>query len=482
MANTTTNKGTTRKATTNGAKPRQPKADAAPPPAYFLSLKVENFRCFGPKQTLDLSDGNGRPAQWTVILGNNGVGKTSLLQCLAGLQPKWDMWLHQEPNQKIKYRETLVPTISQFPDDLLFDEAFRGSIQSSPLISISSRVFYNARLAALEDGIQFEGFGLKLFAPWDSELISVLPEEHNISGLVCYGYGASRRMTQTSLAERKDNATSASLFSDEVALMNAEEWLLQADYAAIRESNLQKQAAKRRDQIKDILIELLPDVTDIRIAATENDLTPKVEVQTPYGWVHIQSLSLGYKTLIAWMVDLASRLFERYPHSKNPLAEPAVVLVDEIDLHLHPEWQRKLIGDLTKLFPNTQFIVTAHSPLVVQAASDANIVLLRRKEDKDYVVIHNNMKPSEGLRVDQVLTSDLFGLESARPPQLDAAMAERNKILGKGTLTKADKAKLKKLEAEVGQLPTGETPDDLEAMDIIRRAAALLKNGQDGAS
>jgi len=283
-------------------------------------------------------------------------------------------------------------------------------------------------------------------------------------------------MGETSLSEKAEDDPFASLFSDRVELLNAEEWLLQADYAARAGSNAatRKRAEKRRDEIKDILINLLPDVDDIKFGQiTEEQPKPRVEVKTPYGWVSIKDLSLGYKTLIAWMVDLASRMFTRYPDSPNPLAEPAVVLVDEIDLHLHPKWQRSLMSYLSERFPNTQFIATAHSPLVVQAASDANVALLRR--EGDHVRIDNNVKDIHGWRVDQILTSDLFGLESARPPQLDALLAERTKLLAKSRLTKKDRVRLEEIEAEIGSLPTGETPEDMEAMDVIRRAAARLK-------
>jgi len=176
---------------------------------------------------------------------------------------------------------------------------------------------------------------------------------------------------------------------------------------------------------------------------------------------------------VAWMVDFASRLFDLYPKSPNPLAEPAVVLVDEIDLHLHPRWQRTLMGYLSERFPNTQFIATAHSPLVVQAAQDANIVLLRR--EGDHVVIENNVEAVRNWRVDQILTSDLFGLESARPPETEKLLEERTKILSKARLTKKDRERLKELEEEIGPLPTGETPEEIEAMDVIRRAAERLK-------
>lgn len=429
-------------------------------PAYFLSITVENVRCFGPQQTLNLSGGEGRPAQWTIILGNNGYGKTTLLQCLVALipvkhpgyrlapycfgiqsMPKWTPFKHA-PNLVAQLRATFCNGIR------LTDSEKCKSVEG-----------YYAE-GEYEDGW------------WGANIL----DRDDIGNVTCFGYGASRHMGDTSLAEESEDSPIASLFSDNIELVNAEEWLLQADYAAhaAKGAHARRRAEKRRDEIIDVLVHLLPEVKAIRFfQITENELTPGVEVKTPYGWVSIKNLSLGYKTLIAWMVDFASRMFDLYPNSPNPLAEPAVVLVDEIDLHLHPKWQRTLMSYLSERFPNTQFIATAHSPLVVQAAQDANIVLLRR--EGDHVVIENNVEAVRNWRYDQILTSDLFGLESARPPQLDKLLAERTKILSKARLTKKDRGKLKELEDEIGSLPTGETPEDIEAMDIIRRAAERLK-------
>ena len=88
-------------------------------------------------------------------------------------------------------------------------------------------------------------------------------------------------------------------------------------------------------------------------------------LSTPYGSVPLTGLSLGYQTTLAWIrLTLASGgSMIGYPESSNPLAEPAIVLIDEIDLHLHPRWQRQIVKYLTQHFPQTQFIATAHSPL-----------------------------------------------------------------------------------------------------------------------
>ncbi len=446
------------------AKIRTKKKAEAVTPVYFLSLTVENVRCFGEKQTLDLSDGKGRPAQWTILLGENGVGKTTLLQCLAALAPI------EEKSIKI-----LVPRYIPSSRIVFFEwNPCRGE-RKIDAFHIQCSFFKGDKLTEYVVDAQVIDLYIKdIRREFGVNLQMNLKGYQPLGEVICFGYGASRRMSETSISDISKDDPTASLFSENVALMNAEEWLLQTDYTSRISSPIQKRTQQRLEQIKDVLIELLPDVDDMRFTQpTESQMIPRVEFKTPYGWVSIKDLGLGYKTLIAWMVDFAARMFERYPKSPNPLAEPAIVLVDEIDLHLHPKWQRELISHLTKLFPNTQFIATAHSPLVVQAASNANIVLLRR--EGDHVVIDNDVKAIRGWRIDQVLTSDLFGLESARPPYLDAAFAEREKILSKSRLTKKDKARLRELESEISNLPYGETSADIEAIDIIRRAAQHIK-------
>ena len=250
--------------------------------------------------------------------------------------------------------------------------------------------------------------------------------------------------------------------------------ILQADYSSkYSKGQKQKDLQKQINDIKEIFKKALPDVEDVDIFLDElQDSRPQLRFLMPYGWIPFVDMGLGYKTMMTWILDLVIRLYKRYPESDDPLLEPAIVLVDEIDLHLHPKWQRTIMEFLTKRFPNTQFIVTAHSPLVVQAAQDANIVLLRREGDR--VVIDNNPEIIDNWRVDQILTT-VFDLPSGRSAKLDPWLEERELILTKSHLTQEDKARLNVIAEEIGDLPTGENPEDIRAMDIIRRAAKLLE-------
>ncbi len=293
----------------------------------------------------------------------------------------------------------------------------------------------------------------------------------------CFAYGAGRIASTSSFEPSERSGAFESLFTDDAKLRNAEEWLLLLDYSASKSSGVQDRQKQHLEMVEDVLIQVLPDVSEIRFDASSGVWpTPAVEFKTHYGWVSLRQLGYGYRTTIAWIVDFVSRMIERYPDSPNPLAEPAVVLVDEIDLHLHPKWQRELIGFLTERFPNTQFIVTAHSPLIVQAASDANIALLKR--EGDHVVIENHPETIRGWRIDQVLTSDLFGLETARPPDVEKLLLRRKKLITKSRMTAADRKELKSLESQLGPIPPGETFEQAKTMQLIQESLDLLKKHQ----
>lgn len=276
---------------------------------------------------------------------------------------------------------------------------------------------------------------------------------------------------------------SVGLFLDDYPLADPSDWLLRLDYSATKSGQPRAQVRHYAERVNEALIDLLPDVSDIRFVVGEAPkYQSRVEFCTPDGWLTIDKLSLGYRTLTTWMVDFARRLFEHYPDSDNPLAEPAVCLVDEIDLHLHPQWQRQVMQYLRDKFPRTQFIVTAHSPLVVQASASAgaNIAVLRRTDDG--VVIDQSLQAVRGWRIDQLLTSDLFGLATARPPEFDGLMARRKDLLTKPGLSDEERHELADLDAKLHSLPGGETPEEMDAMDIIKRAAARLKAGESAGS
>ena len=436
------------KKATNGASSTRLPVDRG---AYFTSVRLQCVRCFSEPQTLSLVGPDGTPAAWTIILGENGVGKTTLLQALALAGESDRHLLDRYMSEPWDHDEATPPL-----------EFSRGT-EGVGSIAAELHVAGHPRQVelTLEDhhGSRSDGGELKT------------------KPFIC-GYGAGRRLGASRLHRRRrwSRAHVTSLFFD-APLRNAEEWLLGEDYAAAKEGSAGGPAARRLERLKELLTRLLPEVEDVRVGKPRPRWEPSVEFKTPYGWVPLYGLSLGYQSLVAWMVDLASAMFDRYEKHADPLAEPAIVLVDEIDLHLHPKWQRALIAFLTERFPATQFIATAHSPLIVQAAEDANVVLLKRAGD--HVLIENNPLDVRNWRIDQILTSDLYGLPTARPPRLDKLIAERRAILTKPKLTAGDRKRLQAVEAEIGEMPAGETPDEQRAMALLLRAAKVAPaNGE----
>ena len=445
-------------------------------PIYFTSLELENVRCFGERQILDLTDDEGRLTQWTLLLGDNGVGKTTLLQCLAWMRPVPDPLpddqdaiepaLDSEENEVWK---SLLRTKSEVQLELDLKATF------STGRALGNRQNRRTQEKKIKTGLRISGKKGVLQEQLSAE--NSLPSNFRnmtLLDLPIFGYSANRRMGSSNLEKADLSDPLASLFSDSTELYDAEEVLLNLDYLAAKKKTTRNK--NRLQQIKQILTTILPDIEqDAHIEILGPKLYPKesggVSFKTPYGRVPLNGLSLGYRTTLAWTIDLAYRLYKHYPGSRNPLAQPAIVLVDEIDLHLHPRWQRHITEDLTHHFPNTQFIATAHSPLMVQAATNANLVVLHQRHGQ--VEIENRPHFVEGWRADQIVTSELFDVP-ARAPRIQALIEERHNLLNRSTRGPSDERRLKELDEKLDNLPTG-SHEDNEAMRLIRQAAARIK-------
>lgn len=229
-----------------------------------------------------------------------------------------------------------------------------------------------------------------------------------------------------------------------------------------------------------LLVTLLPDFEQIQNIEINPPTvfsqysTGGLVITTRHGQkIPFNDFSLGYKTITSWVVDLAWRLFSKHHlTSENPLEEPAIVLIDEIDLHLHPKWQQQIMSNLSLHFPNIQFIATAHSPLMVQAAFDLNYAVLHYDKALGSVSITNRPEGVDGWRVDQILTSDFFDLKSARGTAFDKLLSDRDALLAKKRLTEPDKRRLKAINAQLAQPPTSE---NIEEVNNRRQLAELVQ-------
>jgi predicted ATP-binding protein involved in virulence len=400
---------------------------------YVASLEIEHVKCFKEKQILKFTDENNRPYRWTVILGDNGTGKTTVLRSIL-------MTVEGYYNHSRK----------QYLELLTINENSKLTIK------------YLGNESNDTDSIAFKNNGKSLDLIVKEEAGGVIFSEPY------YGYGANRVGAKGTTSFYNREFDTGNLIDEDEKLIDVERYFLDADHFNKTKKTIKSQSDF--DILKQMLLSVLPEIKDIRIVTIERNT--RLEFQTPYGWVKFNDMSLGYRTITAWMVDLAVKMINQYPNSKKPLEQPAVVMVDEIDLHMHPHWQQKIISYLTEKFPRTQFIVTAHSPLIVQSATDANMIVLRRRDNQ--AVVDNDLISVKNWRIDQILSSDLFGI-SSRDLNTTQKLNRRRELLLREKLNPQEKKELGHLEKEVANIPTAESPEMIQAMEIIMQTARNLK-------
>ena len=128
----------------------------------------------------------------------------------------------------------------------------------------------------------------------------------------------------------------------------------------------------------------------------------------------LEQLSDGYRNMVSLTIDLVRRAYLLNPTSNNPLAVSGIVLIDEVELHLHPRWQQKVLNDLTHLFKNVQFIVTTHSPQVLTTIKADSIRIVSADASEAKPLIGTSTYGSESSR----MLEDVLG-GSIRPQHLD---------------------------------------------------------------
>jgi hypothetical protein len=261
------------------------------------------------------------------------------------------------------------------------------------------------------------------------------------------GYGASRRLNTDAQAVFRGlklpwRARSvASLFSPDAVLEPLESWVIDMDYRGRK-----KQGQKLVERIAK---DLMPDVNFYGIDRDRKRLLFK----TPDGVTPLTELSDGYQNVAAWCGDLLRSITEAFRNYDDPLIARGLLLVDEIDLHLHPVWQRRLRSFLERTFPNLQFLATTHSPLTVQQAGEGEIIVMKRLDSKDGPIA----EPFEGapntMMIHQLLMSPIFNLESMDSLEVQEKRKQYRSLKKKAKRTKQQTQKLKRLRGSLKALP-----------------------------
>ena len=213
------------------------------------------------------------------------------------------------------------------------------------------------------------------------------------------------------------------------------------------------------EAVRNAIAELLPNFRELRIRR----LPPRMTVIKQGRELNIGQLSDGEKCLLAMIGDLARRLAIANPGLSNPLHGTGIVLIDEIELHLHPQWQRGIIPSLTRVFPNCQFIVTTHSPQLISDIKPSGIYILEATESGISV---RHPEIYFGRDSNQIL-EELMGV-SERPMSIKNDLRRLFHLIEAGDLTEA-----KHLQKHLENLIGDDEPEFTKADMLTRRKEIL---------
>jgi predicted ATP-binding protein involved in virulence len=401
-----------------------------------------------------------------VFIGINGVGKSSILECLAILL-SWLTKRIQTPNSngrsfndeddiKNGCKEThneITISINDWPEvvwSLTKVRKGRSKDTSSNLGDLKKVVDH---IHSQLDANSYAALPLAVYYPTNRAVLDIplkIRKKHSFEPITAYdevltgGQIDFRRFFEW-FRERED-------LENELRLLR----LYDSD---LRLSYFDQDRDRELEAVRYAIANLLDGFSNLRVRRSPLRMTADKQGEE----LIVNQLSDGEKCLLALAGDLARRLAIANPHPYcNPLEGSGVVLIDEIELHLHPKWQRAIIPNLKKTFPNCQFIITTHSPQVI---SDLKWVHLLRSTSEGIAI---ERVPSFGKDSNRILET-LMGTPE-RPQEIKEDLRELFGLIDKGELGKA-----RQFRQELAHRMGEEDPEFVRADWLIQRKEILNK-------
>jgi predicted ATP-binding protein involved in virulence len=387
------------------------------------------------------------------VLGENGCGKSTVLKAAALV---------------LAGSEALAELLEE-PDSWIRLGQDRASLQAELVTAKGEE-----RTISLE--IQ-RGQGLRELFALNGKSLEKLDDalSHSMRNYPVVGYGVSRRLGNARSKRSRPlipfrNPRSqcvATLFSSEAELNPLQTWAVDLHYER-EEEGLRL--------ISQTLKHLLPGVEFSRIDRPNQELL----FHTPDGEIPLRFLSDGYQNMAAWCGDLLYMITQVFDDYRNPLAARGLLLIDEIDLHLHPVWQRQLKHFLDEKLPHFQIVATTHSPLTAHQTGEGELFFLKRDKKTQSPILHQFQGSARNLMIHQLIASPMFGLQTLDSRRVEMLRNEYRSLKDSPSLSPEEKARLRQISAELEDLPdfNAHTDFDQKRLEVLEKIEQALADDQ----
>ncbi len=400
------------------------------------SLKLINFRCFDESH-IDLHP------NFNIFIGDNATGKTSILEALTAGIGAFFIGIEgisarniQQDDIRLKFFEHggIINYEHQIPVTL----RCRGSSDGRPFDWTLTRRYPKGQTdrRSAKDLTDYSEFLGK----------EVRSGEEVVLPLIAY-YGTGRLWRSKKDAGYSDQRGSRFEGYKNCLTASSDVRMFKGWWKEHEMISLQEKDTLQLKAVKKAVLSVIPDAENIRYDFNCKDLI----ISFSNGEIcPFHSLSDGYRGMLAMVADIAVRAATLNPFFEdNALAEtPGIVLVDELDLHLHPKWQRRIVNDLRSVFPKIQFVTTTHAQQILVGAKAGEISRLRKDDETQTIHISPHDIPP-GLRADQVLTGEWFGLPSTLDPDTLELLEQHRILLRKSELSDEEEGRRTEIENEL---------------------------------